>query len=59
MAFIKITEIDWKIRLLVITLTNSKNRHIYVVPVTLNNNTYIAAFKELALLQAKNNKNKY
>ena len=46
---LKRTKIDRKIKLLVLTLLNSKNKHVQVVPAILNKNTYVLTPKQLNL----------
>ena len=46
---LKKSKIDWRIKLLFLTLLNYKNKHAHVVPAMLNNNTYIPTPKQLNL----------
>ena len=58
MALFKITEINRKTKLLVLALSNSKkHKNVYVVTLILNNNIYVATFKDLIFLQTKYNNN--
>ena len=38
--YLKKTKVDWRIKLLFLTLLNSKNKQVHAVPAMLNNNTY-------------------
>ena len=50
MVLFKKSKIDWKVKLLFLILLHSKNNHVHILPVMLNDNTYVPTPKQLALL---------
>ena len=46
---LKKTKVDQKIKLLFLTLLNSKNKHVHALPEMFINNTYIPKLKQLVL----------
>ena len=47
--YVKKTKVDRKMKLLFLTLLNSKNKHVHALSGMVNNNTYIPKPKQLDL----------